>query len=184
MLELGSIRALLRLAIEEDLGLGDPTSELTVPADQTACAALIAKEPLVMCGGPIVPLLFEELHWTVEWSARAAEGDEVQAGGVLGELKGRTRQLLSAERTLLNFLQRLCGVAARTRAVAAKAGSVVVLDTRKTTPGWRALEKYAVRVGGGRNHRGNLGEMILVKNNHVDANGGDMRATLSRVERE
>ena len=182
MLDVPAVRALIRLAIEEDLGAGDLTSELTLGAGTHSAAVLHAKEPLVMCGGPLIALVFQELHRAVEVQLLAAEGDEVEAGARLAALSGETRTLLSAERTILNFLQHLCGVASETRRIVRQADGMTVLDTRKTTPGWRMLEKYAVRIGGGRNHRANLSEMILVKNNHIDANGGDVAATLARVQ--
>ncbi len=184
MRERQQVRALVRLAIEEDLAYGDITSELTVPEGHRSRARLLAKEPLVLCGTPVIDLLFDELGRPVLMDMQAAEGSPVEAGTVLGYLEGETRHLLAAERTLLNFLQHLSGIATKTRQLVQEAPGLVILDTRKTTPGWRVLEKYAVRLGGARNHRTSLGDMILVKDNHVDANGGDIEAALSRVQSE
>lgn len=181
MLDTPPIRKLIRLAIEEDLSNGDITSELTVPADRISEAKILAREKLIVCGLPIVATIFSELGWLVTLSEALAEGREIAANDVMLRMRGRSRDLLAAERTILNFLQRTCGVATFARNAVAIANGITVLDTRKTMPGWRSLDKYAVRVGGARNHRANLGEMILVKNNHIDANGGSITATLDRV---
>jgi nicotinate-nucleotide pyrophosphorylase (carboxylating) len=181
MLDTHPIRKLIRLAIEEDLNAGDLTAELTVPSDHRSKARIVAREQLVVCGLPIVRTIFSELQWDAEIMVQRPEGSSAGSEEILVELAATTRHLLAAERTILNFLQRLSGVATYTQRAVAAAGGITVLDTRKTMPGWRALDKYAVRVGGGRSHRANLSEMILVKNNHIDANGGSIPATLKRV---
>jgi nicotinate-nucleotide pyrophosphorylase (carboxylating) len=135
---------------------------------------VIAREELVTCGLPLVPVIFARLGWEVSISLLVDEGEQVTEGVPLVVLEGSTRHLLSAERTILNFLQRMSGVATYTRRVVDVAHGITVLDTRKTMPGWRLLEKYSVVVGGGKNHRMHLGEMILVKNNHIDAHRGDI----------
>ncbi len=168
------VERLLDLALEEDLGLGDATSEATVDAAATGAGRFLAKEPLVLAGGAVAARVFERLG--AECRFDRADGAAVAKGEWFGTARGPLRALLGAERTALNFLQRLSGVATGTRraveALAAGGGKTRLLDTRKTTPGWRRLEKEAVRAGGGVNHRFALGDGILVKDNHVAACGG------------
>lgn len=184
LLESPLIHRLIALAIEEDLAGGDVTSELTVPESLQGTARIIVREPLVVCGTPLIPSIFGALTSRCVFQVHAQDGSEVREGEVLAEVRGPVRTLLAAERTVLNFLQRLSGIATHTRRLVQEAGDLTLLDTRKTTPGWRQLEKYAVRVGGARNHRSTLSEMVLVKNNHIDANGGSVARTLERVLRE
>jgi nicotinate-nucleotide pyrophosphorylase (carboxylating) len=178
------VRKLISLALEEDLVMGDITASLTVPEGHRSIARIIARQRLVVCGGEFIAAVIGEGKWHVSCALKAKEGEWLEAGATIAELEGPTRQLLSAERTLLNFLQRLCGVATYTREFCSHAPGLIVLDTRKTLPGWRFLDKHAVRVGGGRNHRFCLGDMILVKNNHIDAHPGGMRAALSDIARK
>ena len=165
--------ALIAMALNEDLGdaglAGDVTARATIPDDAVGAARFAARSPGVVCGLPILPLLIETGGFRLEWRPALQDGDAAESGAVLGSISGRMRDLLALERTALNFLQRLSGVATLTsRFVQAIAGSkAVLLDTRKTTPGWRFLEKYAVRCGGGRNHRIGLHDMILIKDNHL-----------------
>jgi nicotinate-nucleotide pyrophosphorylase (carboxylating) len=175
------IRKLVDLALEEDLAFGDITAALTVPEEHVSTARIIARQQLVMCGYEVLRIVLQEGRWGLECKESAADGDLLQDGTVIAELSGSTRALLAAERTILNFLQRLCGVATYTREFCAVQPGLVVLDTRKTMPGWRVLDKYAVRVGGGRNHRFCLGDMILVKNNHIDAHPSGMRGALADI---
>jgi nicotinate-nucleotide pyrophosphorylase (carboxylating) len=175
------IRKLVALALEEDLAFGDITAALTVPEDHRSNAKIIARQRLVMCGCEVLPTIRAEGRWGFELALKVEDGQTLEAGTVMLELSGLTRELLSAERTMLNFLQRLCGVATYTRDFCAVQPGLVVLDTRKTMPGWRVLDKYAVRVGGGRNHRFCLGDMVLVKNNHIDAHPGGMRGALADI---
>jgi nicotinate-nucleotide pyrophosphorylase (carboxylating) len=165
---------LLDLALEEDLSLGDATSECTIPADAAGKGVFLAKEDLVLAGSAVAVRVFERLGAACRFDR--GDGDRIAKGTVFGEARGSMRALLAAERTALNFLQRLSGVATGTRravdALAAAGGRTRLLDTRKTTPGWRRLEKEAVRAGGGVNHRFSLGDGILVKDNHVAACGG------------
>jgi nicotinate-nucleotide pyrophosphorylase (carboxylating) len=165
---------LLDLALEEDLGLGDATSEATIPAEARGSGRFLAKEPLVLAGTAVAVRAFERLG--AECRFDRPDGSPVAKGEWCGSAKGPMRALLAAERTALNFLQRLSGVATGTRrcvdALAAGGGKTRLLDTRKTTPGWRRLEKDAVRAGGGQNHRFALGDGILIKDNHVAACGG------------
>ena len=166
---------LIDLALAEDIGQGDVTSELTVPAGARGRAALEARQTLVLCGRPVVERLlfrFGAGAPTVTW--HAADGDVVTAGAEVAHFEGSLRNLLVLERTLLNFLQRMSGVATQARRyVEAVAGTRArVVDTRKTLPGWRALDKYAVRVGGAHNHRAGLDAGVLIKDNHLAAGGG------------
>jgi len=163
-----AVRTAVRRALEEDLNpLGDLTSGL-LPADARATAAFVARGPGVLAGrrcadeafGQVDPLL--TVVWTVD------DGDDVTGGEVLGSVDGPLASMLTAERTALNFLSHLSGVATLTRRfVAATGGKAQIWDTRKTTPGLRALEKAAVRAGGGRNHRGNLSDWVMLKDNHL-----------------
>lgn len=165
---------LIAMALSEDLGPdagvdGDITARATIPDDAVGAARFAARSPGVACGLPILPLLIETGGFRLEWRSELRDGDSVEPGAIFGRVAGRMRDLLAMERTALNFVQRLSGVATLTsRFVQAIAGTkAVLLDTRKTTPGWRALEKYAVRCGGGRNHRIGLHDMILIKDNHL-----------------
>ena len=162
---------LLREALREDLATGDATSDAVLPEGLAGSARIEAREPLVLCGLPLARAVFEELGGRLEPEAR--DGELLAAGGVAARVAGPARDLLAAERTALNFLQRLSGIATRTQAfVRAVAGTkAAIVDTRKTTPGWRALEKYAVRCGGGVNHRVGLYDGILIKDNHIAAVG-------------
>jgi len=168
-----NVERLIDAALEEDLGGGDPTSELIFERDARLRGRLLAKEALVVCGGEVFERVVRRVDPEAQVRLASRDGDEVEAGTILGEVEGRARSLLAAERTALNFLQRLSGVATLARAYvrAASVGRAVIADTRKTTPGWRALEKHAVRVGGARNHRADLASGILIKDNHIAAAG-------------
>ena len=165
---------LVELALEEDLLLGDATSDATIDAAARGDGGFLAKEELVLAGSAVAARVFERLG--AECRFEVDDGARIAKGRVFGRASGPVRALLAAERTSLNFLQRLSGVATATRscvdALAAGGGRTRLLDTRKTTPGWRMLEKAAVRAGGGTNHRFSLGDGILVKDNHVAACGG------------
>jgi len=169
-----SWRRLLDLAIEEDVGLGDVTSNLVIEPDRNGSAVIEARENLVACGLPVARAVFRALDPVANFEARVAEGTSVSGGQVMAEVSGNLRALLAGERTALNFLGRLCGVASWSRRfVEAVAGTGArVVDTRKTQPGWRALDKYAVAVGGADNHRIGLFDGILLKDNHVAVAGG------------
>jgi len=177
-----SVYRLVRMAVEEDLGSGDITSEATLDPEICGKACIITREPLVCCGPCIVNLVFEEtgpgvsIHWNV------SEGEDVAPGAVMAELEGPMRVLMAGERTALNFLQRMCGVATLSRSFARKAsGRTVILDSRKTIPGWRWLDKRAVRVGGCANHRMGLFDGFLIKDNHIAA-CGSIRNAITRVK--
>ena len=162
------IKKLVALAVEEDLSFGDITSELTVLASHTSSAKIIARESLLLCGTDMVLAVVAEIDPSVEVKIIKKDGTVLADNDVIAVLTGPTRSLLAIERTALNFLQKLSGIASHVNAVIKEANGLILLDTRKTTPGWRVLEKYAVKIGGAKNHRAHLGEMILVKNNHLD----------------
>ncbi len=169
---------MIRLALVEDVRSGDVTSAWTIPENQNQHARLIAKEDGVLAGLPVIELVFAELNANVNVTLHKQDGDVVKKGDLIAELEGSTRDLLTGERTLLNFIQQLSGVAsvAHTFQKALEGGKTKVLDTRKTLPGFRTLQKYAVRVGGGSNHRMGLFDMVLVKDNHIAAAGGVLEA--------
>jgi len=157
-------------ALEEDLdAAGDLTTQALIPDQATGKARWLARQAGVICGLPIVELVWRRLSVAVKASWHVQDGDSVPAEAILGEIRGPTSAILTAERTILNFLQRLSGIATLTRKFveAVHGTSCAILDTRKTTPGWRILEKYAVRCGGGHNHRLGLYDGILIKDNHL-----------------
>jgi nicotinate-nucleotide pyrophosphorylase (carboxylating) len=165
----------VQAALREDLGrAGDLTTDAVVPESARATARLLARQAGRVAGLTISCRAFTLLDDRVQVGYRAADGDDVEAGATLAEVSGPARAILSAERVALNFLGRLCGIATQTRdVVAAVAGTGTrVVDTRKTTPGLRGLEKYAVRVGGGWNHRFGLYDAVLIKDNHLVVAGG------------
>jgi nicotinate-nucleotide pyrophosphorylase (carboxylating) len=176
---------LIELALEEDLGPGDVTTQALIPPEKTGAAQIRAKENLVVAGLPVAARVFQKLASQVQFSAGAAEGQEVAPGAVLAEVRGPLAAILTGERTALNFLMRLSGIATFTRRMvnAVSGFPAAVVDTRKTTPGWRALEKYAVRVGGGQNHRLGLFDGILIKTNHLAALGSVTEAVRRARER-
>lgn len=168
---------LIRLALDEDVGDGDITTEACIPTDLQGIARVIARGPTVVCGLFLADAVYAELSEVVRCTAHAAEGDKVHTGRELLRIEGPLGALLTGERVLLNFLGRLCGIAGHVRRLQRRAGDGVdLLDTRKTTPGWRALEKYAVRVGGGVNHRAGLYDQFLIKENHIAGAGGIVEA--------
>jgi len=174
-------RALVRDALAEDRGRGDATSAATITPGQRARGVIVAKADIVIAGLDVAAEAFRQLDPSAVFEVRWADGARVQAGEVVAAVTGDARSLLEAERTALNFLQRLSGIATLTaRFVDAAAGGITVLDTRKTTPGFRALEKYAVRCGGGTNHRQRLDDGILIKDNHKRLAGG-VRAAAERA---
>ena len=161
----------VRAALAEDIGSGDVTTLATVPEGATARAALVARENMVVCGGAFAATAFREISPATQIEALILEGARVEPRTELMTVNGPARALLTAERVALNFMQRLSGVATlAARYVEAVAGtSAIILDTRKTTPGWRELEKYAVACGGARNHRFGLWDLVLIKDNHLAA---------------
>lgn len=177
------IDELVDLALSEDLSGGDITTEATVAASDRALARAVAHSPLVVCGGDVFARVFYRVDPGVRVERRIADGERAKPDDVLWIVEGATRSLLMAERTALNFAQRMSGVATVTRRYvdAIPQGAVTrIADTRKTTPGLRFLERYAVRTGGGHNHRDNLGSAVLIKDNHIVAAGG-VRAAIERA---
>jgi len=177
-LELQNARTLVDLALAEDLGAGgDVTATATIPAGATGSARVVARTTGVVAGLPVAALVVAAFGPDLTFEPSLRDGDWVGSDVILARVDGSIRALLAAERTLLNFLQRLSGVATLTARFVAevKGTKAVILDTRKTTPGWRALEKYAVRCGGGTNHRIGLSDAILIKDNHLAClqDGGD-----------
>ena len=174
-------RDLVAAALAEDIGTGDVTSALTIDAEQRARGIILAKAPLVLAGLDLAAEAFRQCDESVTLRSQRVDGDRCEPGTIVAEVVGRARALLTAERTALNFVQRLSAIATQTAAyVAAAGGRITVLDTRKTTPTFRALEKYAVRCGGGTNHRQRLDDGILIKDNHKRLAGG-ITAVLQRA---
>jgi nicotinate-nucleotide pyrophosphorylase (carboxylating) len=169
---------LIELALEEDIGRGDVTTQALIPPEKKGAAQIRAKERLVAAGLPVAARVFMKLDREVHFLPMAQEGQEVEVGAVLAQLRGPVASILTGERVALNFLMRLAGIATFTRQVVAavKDYPVAVVDTRKTTPGWRVLEKYAVKVGGAKNHRFGLYDGVLIKNNHLTAVGSIIEA--------
>jgi nicotinate-nucleotide pyrophosphorylase (carboxylating) len=165
------IRRAVRAALAEDLGVGDATTLATVPAGARSVAFMNAREPLSVAGLRFAELAFRELSPGIHIRQFARDGRRVKAGAPLLKISGSSRALLSAERVALNFIQRLSGVATATAQFvdAVKGTRAKIMDTRKTTPGWRRFEKYAVACGGGKNHRIGLFDMVLIKDNHLVA---------------
>ena len=176
------VERVVAAALAEDVGEGDATTNATIPETAAARAQLLVEEAGVICGVPVAAGVFAALDPAVEVTKLVADGTAVGAGTVVAELAGPARAILTGERTALNLLGRLSGIATLTRRhVDAIAGTdAQILDTRKTTPGLRALEKYAVRCGGGTNHRAGLYDAVLVKENHIRAAGG-ITAAVERI---
>ncbi|MDQ7054143.1 MAG: carboxylating nicotinate-nucleotide diphosphorylase [candidate division KSB1 bacterium] len=178
------IDPLIRMALDEDIGAGDITTERIVPPERESRARIVARADGVITGLPVAERVLHAVDASAQWRPRMRDGQRVRAGETVATMLGAARSLLTAERTLLNFLQRLSGVATITaRFVEAITGlPTQILDTRKTLPGWRLLDKYAVRMGGGRNHRIGLFDGILIKENHIAMAGGIAEA-VARVRR-
>jgi nicotinate-nucleotide pyrophosphorylase (carboxylating) len=168
----------LNASLREDIGTGDITTNSCVPADAISKGAFRAKESGVVCGTAVLKRVFQLLDSRVTVTPLKGDGDHVETGDVIAEIEGPSRSILTGERTALNILQHLSGIATRTAAaVNSVAGTGArICDTRKTTPGLRVLEKYAVKCGGGSNHRFNLADGVLIKDNHIVAAGGIRKA--------
>lgn len=183
-LDAAALTAVVRAALEEDRAFADVTTLATVPADRQAGAALVARTPGVVAGIALTVEAFRQIDPTVRVEVAVHDGEAVERGTVVAAIEGPARAILSAERVALNFVQRLSGVATLTaRYVAAVQGTrAEIVDTRKTTPGWRDLEKYAVRCGGGSNHRRDLSDAVLIKDNHLAACDGEVRIAVARAK--
>jgi nicotinate-nucleotide pyrophosphorylase (carboxylating) len=182
---LRAIRDLLEMALREDVGSGDITSESVVPADVMAKGTILSKSDGIVAGLDVAGEVFRMLDAEVDFRKLASDGEKIRKGQELATAEGRARSILTAERTVLNFLQRLSGIATLTSEYvrAASGHKARIIDTRKTTPGWRVLEKYAVRVGGGHNHRFGLYDAVLIKENHIAAVGSVSEAIARARER-
>jgi nicotinate-nucleotide pyrophosphorylase (carboxylating) len=179
----GSHAELIKLALEEDIGRGDATTAAVIPANQRARGVILAKSALVVAGLDVAAETFRQLDAAVVVEVLWGDGARVGANEPIAFVTGNARALLTAERTALNFLQRLCGIATMTaKYVDAAAGRITILDTRKTTPGLRELEKYAVRCGGGTNHRQRLDDGILIKDNHKRLAGSVRQASAQALQ--
>ena len=185
----GYTTSLIRAALAEDIGPGDVTTEALVPKTKRGKCRIRAKENLVLCGTAVAEQVFKEVDGSLKVTHKVTDGARVKKGTVLMTVSGRLRSILTAERVALNFLQRLSGIATLTSRFVdivdengATGGGVKILDTRKTTPCLRLLEKYAVRVGGGMNHRIGLFDAVLIKDNHIRAAGG-VTAALKKIRR-
>ncbi|MBI4651187.1 carboxylating nicotinate-nucleotide diphosphorylase [Candidatus Desantisbacteria bacterium] len=172
------IQLLITQALHEDYIFNDITSKLIIPDNNISTGRIFALENGILAGIKIARQVFQSIDHGTHFRALKKDGDFVEKGTVLGIVKGRTRVLLAGERTALNFLQHLSGIASLTNKYVTKLSSfkTKILDTRKTLPGWRYLEKYAVSIGGACNHRGNLQDLILVKDNHIKIAGGVPKA--------
>jgi nicotinate-nucleotide pyrophosphorylase (carboxylating) len=172
------LKNLIEHALSEDLGPGDVTSEATIPAEVSSTAVILAKQHLVLAGLDVAREVFRRLDPAIAFTLYAKDGDVLHSGTEIATLSGNTRALLAGERVALNLLQHLSGIATLTARYVdkVKGFKTGVLDTRKTLPGLRQLEKYAVRVGGGGNHRFGLFDGVLIKDNHITASGGIIKA--------
>lgn len=173
-LDMEKVRALVRVALKEDIGKGDITSKLTVPKPAQALALIMAKEDAVIAGLPVAKLVYEIVDPALAFDGLLQDGSRVEYGDILVNIQGSARSILAGERVALNFLQHLSGVATLTAKYVeqVQGTSAKILDTRKTLPGLRFLEKYAVRMGGGTNYRMGLFDLVLIKSNHAELCGG------------
>ena len=178
MLDLNQIRPLIELALHEDVGDGDKTSLSIIPADRCASAVMTAKSEGIIAGLDVARFVFEIVDPTIKFEAQVKDGERMIKGTRIASISGSGPSLLTAERLALNFLQRMSGIATVTAQYveAIKGTRTKILDTRKTAPGHRLLDKYAVKMGGGVNHRHGLHDMILIKDNHIDVAGGITQA--------
>ena len=177
------IQTLIDLAVEEDFAKGDPTSVLTIPEDATAKTKIITREEIVVCGMDVVREILKRYDKRLKLKVFIPDGQRANVANKLAVIEGPLRPMLSAERVVLNFLQRLCGISTMTwKFVSAVRGTrSKIYDTRKTTPAWRMLEKYAVKCGGGYNHRMHLGDGVMIKDNHIAEMGKNLTPKLRKL---
>jgi len=185
-LDIAKVRPLIQMAIEEDLGRGDITSELLFDDHTVAKANIVSREEIIVCGMGVAKEILKCYDGRLKLKVRVNDGQSAHVGSRLGTVEGPLRPMLSAERVMLNFLQRLSGIATTTRMYvnAIQGTKAKIYDTRKTMPGWRILEKYAVRCGGGYNHRIGLYDGVLIKDNHLAQLGRDFQGRLRKVVRK
>ena len=181
-LNISKVQTLIDLAVNEDYGDGDPTSKITIAQDAVAKASIVTREEIVVCGMEVVKEILARYDKKLKLRVLINDGQRANVANKLATIEGPLRSMLSAERVVLNFLQRLCGISTMTwKFVSAVRGTKAkIYDTRKTMPGWRLLEKYAVRCGGGYNHRISLGDGILIKDNHFSQFGQNFSARLKK----
>lgn len=179
-LDLRAIKPTVNRALEEDIGFGDITTNSIVPPDQTEKAILFVREPGILAGLQVAELVFRTLDPSLRTVPRTKDGEAVAAGQAILEVEGSIQSILTAERVALNFIQRLSGIATRTARFVelVRYYNAKIVDTRKTTPGMRTLEKYAITVGGGRNHRFGLFDAVVIKENHIRIAGGIKQAIM------
>ncbi len=175
------IKEIILKALEEDLPFGDKTSEILIPSNLWGKAYFLAKSSLVICGEPVVDILFKEIDPNIKIDWLYPEGSLIESFTKFGYVQGPVKNLLKGERVALNFLQHLSGIATTVRKWSKKLKKATLIDTRKTLPGLKILQKYAVRVGGGKNHRFSLSDGILIKDNHIKALGG-LKETLEKLK--
>jgi nicotinate-nucleotide pyrophosphorylase (carboxylating) len=182
-LDIAKVRLLIEMAVKEDLGQGDITSKLLFKDTVLAKANIISREEIIVCGMGIVREILRTYDKRLKLKIRIGDGQKAHVGAKLGTIEGPLRSILSSERVMLNFLQRLSGIATTTRKYvnAVQGTKAKIYDTRKTTPGWRTLEKYAVRCGGGYNHRIGLDDGILIKDNHLAELGRNFYPRLKKI---
>lgn len=185
-LDIDQVRPLIELAVQEDFGGGDPTTEITTPPHAMATADIVTREDIVVCGMEVVREVLKRYDERLKLRVLIEDGQRADVTDRLGVISGPLRSILSSERVVLNFLQRLCGISTCTRRYvnAVKGTGAKIYDTRKTMPGWRYLEKYAVRCGGGHNHRMSLADAVMFKDNHVAELGSQLRLKLKKLVAE
>lgn len=178
LLNLADIIALIDIALREDIGSGDHSSLASIPADKEGNAYCLAKDDGIICGLELASFIFNKVDSSLKFSTTFKDGDEIKIGDIVFTIDGKSISILTAERLVLNFMQRLSGIATQSKLISGKliGYNTKVLDTRKTTPAMRLLEKYAVRIGGSHNHRIGLYDMIMLKDNHIDFAGGIEKA--------
>lgn len=184
--DISKVQTLIDLAVEEDFGSGDPTSEITLAGDVMAKADIVSREEIVVCGMDVVREVLRRYDDRLKLRVLKKDGERANVANRLGVIEGPLRSVLSAERVVLNFLQRLSGISTTTwKYVSAVRGTKAkIYDTRKTIPGWRYLEKYAVRCGGGYNHRMSLGDAVMFKDNHIAQLGKYLKPKLKKMVAE
>ena len=182
-LDIATVRSLIQMAIDEDLGRGDVTTELLFQDNTAARSTIVSREEIVVCGIPIIEEILRLYDERLQLTAHVKDGQSAHVGNKLATIEGPLRAMLSAERVVLNFLQRLSGIATTTSKYvrAVRGTKAKIYDTRKTLPGWRLLEKYAVRCGGGYNHRLGLYDGVLIKDNHLVELGKNFPTKLRRI---
>jgi nicotinate-nucleotide pyrophosphorylase (carboxylating) len=184
VLQKSEVLDIIRLSLREDIGGGDITTDAIFSGTETSAAVIIAKEDGIFCGGGMAAFIYEEVDPDVKTELLINDGKKIKDGDTAVRIKGKTRSLLIGERTVLNFVQRMSGIATKTSGICSliKGSGIKLLDTRKTAPGHRVTDKYSVRMGGGWNHRAGLFDMVLIKDNHIKAAGG-IREAVEKVRK-